>query len=529
MSARPRPHLGLLLVLAVFFGFAATAPGYTSTTFDEILPTASGASGWRYGRYDRHLAHPPLAQYSYGWPLVPLIEHYPDETADWPLDRNYGYARELWGNLGNPTERMARVARFPAAVWGLLALLGVYWGAGGARRGGLWAAGFLAFLPDHLAHSGVAYNDVILTATLPLAWSQATASCAGRRPAPGLAGVTLGSALASKFTAVLLGPIALGCLVLEACARRERRPWLAALLPGAALGALCLYLTLVVFERGDPTLELWRAGLAWTLHPPNAGTPASYLFGQERAGTPLFYLVAYAVKLPLATHAVILLGLGLFARARWRGRRTWRRWLRARWRGPLMGVALFVLVFARTPQNNGLRYALPAFALLAVWLGPVWARAWRRAQPHARWAWGALWAAGALSALLAWPHFLGYMNALVPVERRHEVLVESSLDWGQGLIELRDYLEEAGYPGCHLAYFGSCAPASYGLRYRPLPGFLQIPPLDDPPTGPLPVAISATVLVGLYLPGDPYAAYRQEEPLAVLAGGSLLVYAPRER
>ena len=40
-------------------------------------------------------------------------------------------------------------------------------------------------------------------------------------------------------------------------------------------------------------------------------------------------------------------------------------------------------------------------------------------------------------------------------------------------------------------------------------------------------AISATLLSGLYVEGDPYAAYREEEPLAVLAGGSLFVFAPR--
>ena len=343
-----------------------------------------------------------------------------------------------------------------------------------------------------------------------------------------LAGVCVGLAFGSKFSALLLGPIALGVVLLEACARRDRRSWALALIKHGALGLLSLYLTLVLIERGDLALALWRAGLEWTLNPSLRRIMPSYYLGALRPGSGVFFLIAYAVKLPLAAHALVGVGVALFARARWRTRRGWRRWLRAPWRAPLCGVLLLVVVFARSEVNNGLRYALPAFPLLALWLGPVWARAWRRARPAGRWALGALWAGAIGAALAAYPHFLGYMNALVPVERRNWVLVESSLDWGQGLVELREYLREEGYPAVSLAYFGSAAPASYGIVYRPLPSFLDIPPVDGVPPGPLPVAVSATLLSGLYLPGDLYAAYRDERPIAVLAGGSLLVYAPRE-
>lgn len=528
-AARLRPHAGLLAVLLVFFGLSFGATAHTSTTFDEILPMASGARGWRYGRFDVHLAHPPLAQYSYGLPVVPLVEAYPDQRADWPARLNYGYARAFVGELGNPTERMVRVGRLPAALWGLAGILVVYVGCGGRpRRGALSAALFLALLPDYLAHSGVAYNDVILACTMPLALLMGDRAV--RRPSPrrgALAGLCVGLALGTKFSALLLGPLALGVVALEACGRRSRAEWAKQLGLAALVGLTCCYATLVVIERGDVTLELWRAGLEWTLNPELRRIMPSYLFGELRPGSGLFYVVAYLVKLPLALHALVVLGAALFVRARWRTRHGWRRWFRARWRMPLLGVATFVLLFARTEVNNGLRYCLPAFPLLALLFGPVWARAWRRARPAARWAWGGLWGAATLAVVAAYPHYLGYMNALIPVEQRKWVLVESSLDWGQGLIALRDYMQEQRLEAVHLGYFGSAAPASYGIRYRPLPSFLDIPPLPDVPPGDYPVVVSATLLSGLYLPGDPYAAYRDEQPIAVLAGGSLLVYAPR--
>ena len=528
-AAQLRPHAGLLAVLLVFFGLSFGATAHTSTTFDEILPMASGARGWQYGRYDVHLAHPPLAQYCYGFPVVSLVETYPDQRADWPASAAYGYARAFVGELGNPTERLVRVGRFPAALWGLAGLLVVYLGCGGKpRRGALFAALFLALFPDYLAHSGVAYNDVILACTLPLALL--LGDRAVRRPSPrrgALAGLGVALALGTKFSALLLGPLALGVVALEACGRRARVGWAKQLGVAALVGLASCYATLVVIERGDVTLELWRAGLAWTLNPEQRRIMPGYLFGELRPGSGVFYAVAYLVKLPLALHALVFLGAARFVRARWRTRRTWRRWFRARWRMPLLGVLTFVALFAQTEVNNGLRYCLPAFPLLALLLGPVWAHAWRRARPTARWAWSGLWATAAVAVFVAYPHFLGYMNALVPVEQRKWVLAESSLDWGQGLIALRDYMRDEELDAVHLAYFGSAAPSAYGVRYRPLPSFLDIPPLADVPPGNYPVAISATLLSGLYIRGNRYAAYREEEPIAVLAGGSLLVYAPR--
>jgi hypothetical protein len=94
-------------------------------------------------------------------------------------------------------------------------------------------------------------------------------------------------------------------------------------------------------------------------------------------------------------------------------------------------------------------------------------------------------------------------------------LTDSNLDWGQGLISLRDY--ELKHPGesLRLAYFGSVNPALYGVRAEPLAP-------SEPVTGK--VVIGASALSGQVLP-DPnsYRWLLQYKPSDML-DRSMFVY-----
>ena len=87
-------------------------------------------------------------------------------------------------------------------------------------------------------------------------------------------------------------------------------------------------------------------------------------------------------------------------------------------------------------------------------------------------------------------------------------LTDSNLDWGQGLIALRDY--QLKHPGesLRLAYFGSVNPALYGVRAEALAP-------NEPVTGK--VVIGASALSGQVLP-DPnsYRWLLQYKPAEML-------------
>ena len=81
----------------------------------------------------------------------------------------------------------------------------------------------------------------------------------------------------------------------------------------------------------------------------------------------------------------------------------------------------------------------------------------------------------AASVVTAYPHLLSYTSIWAGGrDRAHRVIVDSSLDWGQGLLELRRFMSEKGVSRVRLAYFGSAMPEAYGIDYVPLPSFFRL-------------------------------------------------------
>src|SRR5206468_11421522 len=86
-------------------------------------------------------------------------------------------------------------------------------------------------------------------------------------------------------------------------------------------------------------------------------------------------------------------------------------------------------------------------------------------------------AAAALSALVVfappwrpqptYPDFLAYFNEAAGGPRGgSRALVDSDLDWGQGLKSLSSWLAERGIAEpVNLCYFGTAEPRFYGLRF----------------------------------------------------------------
>jgi hypothetical protein len=135
----------------------------------------------------------------------------------------------------------------------------------------------------------------------------------------------------------------------------------------------------------------------------------------------------------------------------------------------------------------------------------------------------AVWAAG--SALSFYPWFIAYSSEWPP-DRDHayEQLFDSSLDWGQGLIELREFMKEENIDLVYLAYFGSALPEGYGINYVRLPSFYPLPPQPEPAHVPKFAVVSATLLGGKYLRLDTYKDARENQTPYRVLGHTMFVY-----
>lgn len=529
--ARVRPAWILLAILAVSTVSTAAAMRRTSPTFDEIVLIAGGARGWETGVFDLAPDHPPLMQYIYGLPVHLSGPVLPEESP--PEVRaaggyRYGYARAFYYQVGNDPLRVSFLGRLPAVLIAGLLVLAAWrvtsnrWG----RGAGLLAAALVAFLPDVLAHGGVAYNDLPLALCYLLglfAIDEAVRKPTLARGA--LAGAIAGLGLGVKISAAALVPAAAVLIVLEAATRLRDGRWWGRL--GLALLAAVPagYVVLAGIFLGDWDLSGFFYGMEFRyMHMTGGhGIPAFLLGERSATGFWYFFPVAFLFKTSAGLHLLLLIGTLALLRGI---SPDWRTLLKSPLRAPIVGVLLFGAVLLTSNLNIGFRYALPAVPLIAVIAAVGAARAWEAGSRPLR---GVIIGAAALAIVFPlsyYPNFLGFISEYGPDrDRNHDILIDSSVDWGQGLIQLSEYLEDEGIDRVYLSYFGSGLPASYGIDYEPLASFFAIPAVREPGTAPEPgvLAISATNLNGGYVPGDLFAQFRDIEPDAVIAN-SILVF-----
>jgi hypothetical protein len=165
----------------------------------------------------------------------------------------------------------------------------------------------------------------------------------------------------------------------------------------------------------------------------NSRGQAAYLLGDHsHSGWWYFYLVALAVKTPLAFFALLFCGVfGLKRRGTFLALSF------------SLGILAFSSFFSRI--NIGLRHILPVYVGFAILAGAGAARLllYSRTSKPARWILSGLLVWLTATSVLSHPDYLAYFNALVGGQPE-KVLVDSDLDWAQDLKRLSTRLHDLG-------------------------------------------------------------------------------------
>ncbi len=239
--------------------------------------------------------------------------------------------------------------------------------------------------------------------------------------------------------------------------------------------------------------EAWLYGLGFVER--HSRFRFAFFAGDWRGdGWVAFFPVAYLLKSTPSELALHLLGGAglLFGLRRPGGRRRLYRCL------PLaVGLAVYAGFAISSGLNIGHRHLLPCYALAAVLAGAVCAPADRTGGRLRLALVAGLVGLHLGSSFSIRPQYLAYFNFLAGgPDGGHRYLVDSSLDWGQNLPALAEWLEAHPAPGpLHLAYFGTDNPAAYGIRAQPIAE--PTPPGAGAPVPPAPLrpgryAIGAT-------------------------------------
>ncbi|GHB97229.1 ArnT family glycosyltransferase [Cerasicoccus arenae] len=559
----PMRLLRALLVVGLLgvFGLCALYSAVNKApTFDEGIHLTAGYSYWQSNDYRLQPENGNFPQRIAAIPLLfqPINQFTHDHTF-WKTGNVWDLEWIFFYVIGNDPYWMLFTARAMMVVAAMLIGLLVFfyarrlWGYGG----GALALTLYCFNPDFLAHGRLVTSDVLgagafLGAIWALSWLLKRISWLSI----GLTGVAFGLLAVSKYYAVLMVPMVLLLVAAQLYYTKETplllrgervlQGWTSRL--GAMIGALVAtgliaWIVLWSFygfrytafnddlhygqffeswEKLQPDNELIGAGidLAREYHL----LPESYVYGfahvikhsesrdaflagqYSSTGWWYFFLVSFLVKSPTALLAILLLLLVILLldknKRRWlRRSKTLPGWV------PLIVMALvYGGVALTTTLNIGHRHILPIYIVLFVLLGGLWRVARTRGAPTMALLL-VLIAGYCVESISAFPHYLTFFNRLVGgPENGHVLLVDSSLDWGQDLYLLDDWLKEnnsgADRDTVTLSYFGwsSVTYLQMDARYWESRGLFNRESYDVTRLEPGLFAISATMLQGVYDP-----------------------------
>lgn len=491
-----------------------------SPTFDEPLHLAAGAAYWKTRDYRVNgMHHPPLTSMMAALPVLAFhptlsVAHPQWEYPQWnKASFQYGFADWFFyrGDRAVSPEKLMTLGRSAILFLSCLFLVGLFaaaWSLYGPVAA--WAAFLVGvFSPSLLAHGSLVTTDFLFTAFYFFFFI-----CFGfweREPLwrwAILSGVCLGLSFCSKFSAVAIGPVL--ALWLLKRGLRIPFPWRQILM---FLGAAAAVVLLVYQFMGLP---MFLAGLDFTLGRVQAGRSTFLMGHYSLTGWWYYFPMAFLIKTPLPVIAGVMAAAVM----------AWKKKIRLPWFLFLPPAVYFTLACMSSVQI-GYRYVLPIEPFLCLALGAAVGGFWSWHGAKTLCAGLALWLAA--GTLWARPFFLSYFNEMAGgPSKGYRYLTDSNIDWGQGLLALRNYMREAGVRKIYLSYFGTADPAAYGIDYSCVAPYGVVPPRDpdadlrDEPK--IWLAISATNYQSTYFDDRHLFSWlKAREPLA-LVGGSILIF-----
>ena len=361
-------------------------------------------------------------------------------------------------------------------------------------QGGLLALFLYVFNPNIIAHSRLTTIDMGATLTIFLSfycfwkylkkesWANAI-----------IAGVVLGIAQLSKFTALILYPILI--LIFVILKTRKEHDSQVSFFKSMILFVILLTVSLFFINAGyffsrtlTPLSEFnflshglkqftelsWEGlrvplpydylkGFDMLLALAEGNNPfyGSYLMGEHSLrGWWYYYFIAFFVKNPLPLLLIILFTIYVWARERANRPRLETGlciWV------PVIVFFAYFSFFTHIPI--GIRWLLPTFPFLFLAAGSL-ANANLMRTRGAKVVMIFMLAWHLISTIYVFPDYLAYFNlAAGGPGKGHRWLIESNLDWGQDLPGLKKYMEQRGIKKIKLGYFGRVDPRIYGIDY----------------------------------------------------------------
>ena len=490
-GSRVRPGHGIrqvalpLLFCLIYLAQCAWFIQTQSLTDDEPLHIMAGLDAWRHGKFEIANDHPPLARLLCTLPL--LLGKWEIEGGVWSVNA----IRPSAEGLAWHTRPVNALLGLALGLW-LWMTARLLFSKGTANL----VLALFALSPALIAHFSLVTTD---GAGALLAFGLAAQTVRWRRDPSwfqsGLLGLVMAGGLLAKLYTLPLVALALGLVLLMRPNGWSLNPrhwnWgkASAMLALALLllwGGYFFHLTKVSVPvpsilSGRSSLGFPKGANGLKSSPPTVSfvVPAgeylegyqrmtehsrwghrSYFLGEvsETGGWPLYFPVTILLKWPMVVLSFAAATLLLFVLRR------------LPFTADLLVLTafpvLFMLLVLFSNINIGDRHILPLCPFLLLFAGAIWefARGRRTLVVLV----GCAVFLQVIDNCRYAPDYLSYFNVFVPPSQSYKLLTDSNLDWGQGLIALREYENKHPQEKIHLAYFGPVKPSVYGVRALPL-------------------------------------------------------------
>jgi hypothetical protein len=523
-----------LLLLAAMGFLSGGAALRESATFDEVTHIGAGLSYVQ--RLDLRLnpEHPPLAKVLAGTSAAVGGARADYSSPAWRLSDTFFQAfsaQWVFGNAvlarWNPWQRTLLWARTPMLLLTLLLGWAVYriGSRFGGAAGGLLCLAAYVTMPTFLAFGPLVLTDLPVTLFTVLAvWQLGELWTAPSRRNEWLFGMAFAAAILSKFTGLLLIPVAM-LAILRLRKKGEGDSRNAATLRGMAWGFAIAYLVLLVLSWNQPNDAL--SSLPWLVRRPlmpvwiylrgilmtiGLGSRPAFLLGRLLPhGVPWYFPIVFALKSTEGFLGLLILG----AAAGMVGRSAIPDDVRLHWRVLKMALWVFLAVCLLSRLDISIRHFMMPEIVLILLLAPV-PRMVARLPGRRIWQTAiiGLAAASFATAAFAYPYYIPFVNHLGFGRPAYALMNDSNVSWNEALPEVERFAESRGLAEIPVDWFALSDDSLIAPRARVWN--CEQPAATDAGHW---VAVSAVAILEVHSCG-----YLRDYPHQALAGGSMWAF-----
>ncbi|MFH1867821.1 MAG: glycosyltransferase family 39 protein [Candidatus Omnitrophota bacterium] len=500
--------IAVILLLFIFFVLVLTSVSTKTPVCDAAAHhIGSGYSFVKTGDFRMNPSAPPLLRLLMGLPLLPLDLKLPTDHPSWQTINSMQFHYQFLFVYNNNAEKIVFLSRLPMIFLSTIFGLAIFmW----SKRlygynAGLFSLFLFVFSPAMLANGGLAMLDMGCAFFIFLFVFQLWRYLHNRsRMNLILAGICFGLAQSTKITAIVLYPMTLVFFVTDAIySNRKGKPFLLGILLRDIItiwiiGLFVLWATyffefkpllenapdvdekieymrkfsslipfvnsaklanaLIYFGKNIPIpLSTYIVTLLGVIHIAMSNYPLYFMGKVFCGGSRIYYLVDYLIKTPLAMVILIILSAVMFKKRK-----------RAGFMAEFFLIFPIITFFAfasKSKLQGGLRYLLPMYPFLFVWVGNIVNHELIKKSKGFKAALIFLCSWYLITSASAYPHYLAYFNELTGGPGGFGYKITKDSDWGQDFKALKSYLDKKKIKEVRLICFGTIEPSYYGIRY----------------------------------------------------------------